>query len=218
MKRQLSDESRAELAALRAKLNAKDGEELRYDSNRKAYRWYRADQTDHLPETLPGFTPDADEQEQMRQAKDEAATVAYLHRDPADAVVLRRWHRPSEELDELEQMERDGERAMWRERFTALRETQMLRLLTEYFGTPEWKSRNIVLRWEPNPNRPGKFRPAEQMPVLDWIAKAIADRDGDRLRGLSYCVGHLRSKVTRRKIARDCTGQAGGWWKTYDES
>ena len=198
----LSPESAAELAQLRASID-RDG---LWDETRRRFIGYRPQIVDYYDEQPFGFTVTDEEQEARRVERDDAATVAWLHRDPADDVILRRWHRPTEELDFFEQLDQDAE----------LRERQLVRLLRTYFGVTDnsFMGREIVLRWEASGN--GRFRPAEKMLVSDWIEKAITDRDDDRLRGLAYAVGHLRSRITRRVIANDKTRQSGGWWQTYD--
>jgi hypothetical protein len=195
MDRKLSPESRHELETLRASLRANDGEALRFDAKRRSFRWWRADQIDYRPETLPGFVPTEDEQQAMREALDAKATTAWLNRDPREKEILGRWNLPEEELDVLEELDETDSRGVWVERFTDFRRTQLHALLTDYFGASDYRRRNIVLRWE---QKNGRWVPAEQMNVLAWIEQRVEDK-GSRLSGFSSCAGTIRQKLARRR-------------------
>lgn len=140
------------------------------------------------------------------------AEFAYVTRDESDTTIMLRWNQPDDVLDELEQIEANDERAVWVERMTAFRETQLRRLLREYFGE-SYMTREIVLRWE---QKNGRWTPAEKMLVRDWVAAKIEEK-GSRLSGFASCAGTIRSKLTRKRIANDKTGQSGSFVRVYNE-
>ena len=197
MDRQLSPESKAELAQLRAQLHANDGEALRYDEEKRRFFWYVADATDHYPERLAGFSPDEIEQEQLRRELDERATLAQLHRDPADAEVLRRWNQPDDVLAVFDHLDETKSRGVWVEAMTDHRRRELHGLLRAYFGTEDYADREIVLRWK---RRGGRWSPAEKANVIDWINAKIEER-GSMLAGFASCAGTIRQKLQRRRAA-----------------
>lgn len=197
--RTLSPESREELESLLYELHKNGSEQLRYDTKAKSYRWYKADATDFWPEQLPGFTPDPDEQEQIREQLEGQALVSSLHREEDEAQILRRWNRPDDELDVLEQLDATNSRGMWTEAMTDFRRTQLHVLCVKYFGTPDYINREIVLRWEQSGTR---WVPAEKMLVRDWIESKVEEK-GSKLAGFASCAGTLRRKLVRREPQRN---------------
>lgn len=169
------------------------------------------DELFHGSETQgPGVVNPADNPDTNARCWDDLddALLAFCHRDEDDAQILRRWNQPDDVLDELDSIEAADERAVWVERMTAFRRTQLHRLLTDYFGTDEYRTRQIVLSWK---QVNGRWVPEEQMNVLDWIASRVEEK-GSRLAGFSSCAGTIRSKLARRRVAQ--TGEA--WWRTYN--
>jgi hypothetical protein len=142
------------------------------------------------------------------------AELLWLHRDEDDNRILARWNRPDDELDEIDQIEQQDERAIWVERMTAFHEKQLHRRLVEYFGTADYMQRELVLRWEQKNSR---WVPAEKIVVREWIARKIEEK-GSRLSGIASCNGTIRAKVARRKIANDKTGQSGSFVRAFNEA
>lgn len=138
--------------------------------------------------------------------------LSYLHRDEPDSQILARWDRPDDELDEIASIEDADERMLWRERMTAFHERSLHRRLTEYFGTTDYRAREIVLKWKQDDT--GRWLPEEKLPVLDWIAAKVEEK-GDRLSGIASCNATIRAKLARRRASRE--GSAN-WWRVYNES
>lgn len=141
-------------------------------------------------------------------------TMAWLHRDEAqsDAQIIARWCRPDDELDEIEQIEQNDERAIWHERMLAFHEKGLHRRLVEYFGTADYMSKELVLRWE---SKNGRFVPAEKIVVAEWITAKIEEKE-TRLSGVAYCNAYIRGKIARKKIARDASGQSGSFVAAFN--
>lgn len=144
--------------------------------------------------------------------RNDASTLSWLHRDEDESHILMRWNQPDDVLDELDAIESSDQREVWVERMTAFRETQLRRLLKDYFGSDDYMNREIVLRWE---QKDGRWRPAEKMLVREWVAQQIETR-GSRLSAFSACAGTLRSRITRKRIANDKTGKSGSFARVYN--
>ena len=149
------------------------------------------------------------------------STKTALYNGDLDSEVLKRWNQPDDVLEALDGADDakfgfqfdQGQTFDWEGYMTAFREAQLRRLLRDYFDSDRYMDKEIVLKWKQDG---GRWVPAEKMVVKDWVAKQIEDR-GSRLSAYSACAGTLRSKMTRRRMANDKTGQSGGsWTKTYN--
>jgi hypothetical protein len=170
-----------------------DSDDIEADRDDQAMRVFGAE----LPEVL------------LREVQQARAELAWLHRDPSDDEVSRRWNQPSDVLDAMEQIEDDDQRELWVERMTDFRRVQLDRLLREYLGD-DYAQKQIVTRWE---QKNGRWTPGEQKPVLDWINEKVEEK-GSQLSGFAACAGLVRSRLARKRVAQ--TGES--WWKTYDQT
>lgn len=145
----------------------------------------------------------------IREKSDDEA-FRYSHRDESDTSILLRWNQPDDVADELDDIDARDDRNVWVERMTYFRQRQLHRLLSEYFGTPKYADRDIVLKWTKNAE--GRWTPAEKRNVIEWINATVEER-GSKLSGFSSCAGTIRSKMTRRRVSRDGSAK---WWETYN--
>jgi hypothetical protein len=145
----------------------------------------------------------------LREVQTARAELQWLTREEDEASILQRWNQPTDVLDALEQIEDDDQRAVWVERMTDFRRTQLARLLREYLGD-DYPQKQIVTRWE---QKDGRWKPADQMNVLSWINAKVEEK-GSQLSGFAACAGLVRSRLARKRVAK--TGES--WWKTYDQT
>jgi hypothetical protein len=141
--------------------------------------------------------------------------IAFSHRDEDEAKTLHRWDRAE---DELELLDIIAERnlGVWNEEILlAFRRAQLRALLKQYFSETYAKDNpTIVLSWMQNAR--GRWVPALQMPVLDWIASLVhggfdrktwEPKGGSGLSGYTSAVATLRAKLAQTR-KQDGTSRA----------
>ncbi len=112
----------------------------------------------------------------------------------ADRTILARFNVEEAEQRFLEDVRSENREDEWVELLTEWRENRVVELLTEFLG-PEWRTKEVVLRWE---QRNGRWVKAESMLAAEWCRQTIESR-GSRLAGLASVQASLKKKIALKK-------------------
>jgi hypothetical protein len=155
---------------------------------------------------IDGFCPDAEFQVGERERAEGREVLEWLHRDESDSSILMRFattpdERVRNDPDMSDEEKRhvlaelkDG-RNVWRDRQIALRRKQLHIRLVEWFGTPRYTEREVVIGWSQHVDT-RKFVPTMGN-VLDWIRWSVEERG--ELSGFASCAAIMKKRLSARK-------------------
>lgn len=130
-----------------------------------------------------------------------ALAVAHQFDLEDDANILHRWDRAEDDLEVLDLIAQNGLQYANEEILLAFRRKQLHVICLAYFGRPDYLDIELVTRWVPNPDKPGKYMVGEKMLVGQWIEKTVADNHS-ALAGYYSALQSLRFKAARRKFGK----------------
>jgi hypothetical protein len=150
--------------------------------------------------TPAGELPKAEHVEANRTATEkreqlDETLLRYLHRDPADEELLRRWNQPEDVLNVYEELDSTDSRHLWVEAMTDKRRTELHGLLWTYFGKRDYMNEELVLEWR---QVNGRWKPHAKIRVGLWIELEV-EAKGSQLAGYASCAGTIRQKIRGRK-------------------
>lgn len=204
MTRTLSPESAKELAELKYLWSLGDSEALRYDAEKKSYRWWTPNDTSYHsdPEVIdernvPSVSTDSKNTLQIREQMDEDL-LAWTLRDKDEIKVAE--FEPTDD----EKAQRIEERAAWEVSQIRFLRAKLHRLLKVYFDKADYVHEDLVTRYV---KIDGRFYPDEYTPIIHWIRTRVKERG--ELSGYASLVRSIEYRLAKR---RSRAGQSEAAW------